>query len=117
MATQIETTITVQNTELLDNSTNNNNNNNNNNTTPNTYDLQTCPGNVYLQYAVLPSLYPALQTLDSIRPSDPVEFLAVMMLQNSSRLRKGEEEAVEILQLQEDVWKQISEQYSTSDRL
>jgi ribose 1,5-bisphosphokinase PhnN len=42
--------------------------------------LQTCPAQEYLEHTVFPALVPALETLDVLRPSDPVEYLAMLLL-------------------------------------
>lgn len=59
-----------------------------------TADLATCSAQEYLKRTVLPYVLPALQTVEALRPSDPVEYLALCILQRS------EQEATLLKQLQ-----------------
>ncbi len=50
-------------------------------------DLKSCTPQEYLCRTIYPTLIPALQMLDTMRPSDPVEFLAMCMLRDEHMAR------------------------------
>lgn len=70
-------------------------------------DLKTCPPDVYLQHTVIPTLLPALQILDTVRPADPVEFLALHMLKQEQITRVQTLEAQAIADLKEKLTIQV----------
>ena len=49
--------------------------------------LATCPPQEYLERVIFPALTPALETLDVLRPTDPVEYLALLLLKQEQTLR------------------------------
>ena len=48
--------------------------------------LKSCPPSEYLKETVFPHLTPALSILDKERPSDPLSFLAIYLLENKQTI-------------------------------
>lgn len=81
------------------------------------FDLQTCSVQDYLQRTIFPTLYPALDMLERLRPADPVDFLAVYLYQQASTQRTRTQQLEEIHQLREKLRTQLRQEYSMQGRV
>lgn len=53
-----------------------------------TLDLKALPANEYLKRVLCPSLLPAMVLLEAMRPPDPIQFLAIHLLQKAEQERQ-----------------------------
>jgi hypothetical protein len=81
------------------------------------FSLQTCSAQEYLARTIYPTLAPALQLVDSVRPADPVEFLALQLAKEADTRRQRVEQLNHIHDIREQLRAQYKKEYSVAGRI
>ena len=81
------------------------------------FSLQTCSAQEYLARAIYPTLAPALQLLDDLRPVDPGEHLALLLCREADTKRTRVAQLDQIHELREQLRAQYKKEYSVAGRI
>lgn len=80
-------------------------------------ELATCPANEYLKRVLYPYLFPALSRIDSERPEDPIEMLALHLLRAARSDRIRSNELIELKEVTMQLRNRISREYNLPNRI
>ncbi len=81
------------------------------------FNLQNCSAQEYLARTIYPTLAPALQLLDDLRPVDPVEYLALVLCKEADTRRTRVAQLDQIHELREQLRTQYKKEYSVAGRI
>ena len=81
------------------------------------FDLSTCSAQEYLSRTIYPTLAPLLTALDQIRPSNPVEYLALSLIREASTTRERVAQLDQIHEMREGLREQFKREYNVEGRV
>lgn len=80
-------------------------------------DLSTCSVEEYLSRTVYPLLQPALSIIDTVRPADPIEYLALILYESSNTNRAATIELEQLESIKSALKQQLTAEYSLPGRV
>lgn len=83
----------------------------------NRFNLATCSPQDYLYRTIYPTLSPLLSQLTVLRPSDPIETLALLLLKSESEKKENVAKLNEIYATKEKLREQLKKEYNVTGRI